>query len=897
MTQGLLNLLAPDIADHQRLEQAIGLVRRLANGEQEASEGAAGSLDLDVARAELEYETEVRRVALELCGQLFRFHLVSLTRTPESPRGSGLEAWSVPPATARSTPSARSTWLALLELEGRGLELALPSLPEPGEPAGLVAARLVAAATCLGLDPGEQLLWRAHLATAEFGPKTGAAAYRKVLEVEELEFEQREAAHLGMLGCLLTAGAVARAKDWAETHMDVAAASPRLMRLLGWIQLAAGDEAAADEFLSPIPRAGLPAPIVALGDRRAQLRERLVGSSGWDLRAAAAATSWTGLRRSDVGAAVLCVVQLEAGRPQVSHAELAPGIGSLSEPWLERQDVAPFEEGEPEWQVLLEGKSFVGFPNSEGDAAERRLARGCLSPRCRGLALVPLYELRDDARNDARDDISDETSDVCAGPGAELQRGLIGWLRLEFEHLLVPEDARLVRLAAAVGRRLGLGVARPLVAADRCPRAGELFRAALAAVAWGRRRWWGVSMLGGRLEVLATEGAVFADWEEQAGTSRWIEACLYAEQPFFQGVQIEIGKGLHRAARSGFGLPLGVPGTSNRFALLVESTRAGDLGVRQAREWMAGCVRDLGAQLEAAAFDAAHKRDYAEELRFPWRAASPLPESLSATGPAENGLASACAPWASLGHLGSGPVLVSGPSGSGKGTLGRLRGYLEGNKPLELRARGLCREELATLLDAEAATLRDVDELSEPLQLGLLRAIEAGRADHVTLTSRREPEELGLWAPLREALRARALRLSSLEHRRNELPGLFAVGLRRAARRQGCVAPHLTEGAEALIWRQTWSGGLHELFDLARRVVPLSHGRELDERELLRLARSLGWQLLEKLPTRGPSLRDLWLALESRRKKCGSFHRGRAAGLLGWDPDTLATRLSELGLT
>ncbi len=138
--------------------------------------------------------------------------------------------------------------------------------------------------------------------------------------------------------------------------------------------------------------------------------------------------------------------------------------------------------------------------------------------------------------------------------------------------------------------------------------------------------------------------------------------------------------------------------------------------------------------------------------------------------------------------------------------------------------------------------------------------------------------------------------MSPLSARRADLPGIFAASLRRAARRQGCVAPVLTNSADALIWRQAWPGGLHELFDLARRLVPLAHGCELDAQSLADHAQDLGWSLAPKLSTRQLDPSALWQALDSTRKKSGGFHRGRAAGLMGWDPDTLSVRLAELDL-
>lgn len=861
MTDSILDLLAPDAADAAGLEAVIKVARALVVNERPN----AGDEQPSLAGAdfEAEYLGEVRRAALGYCSRLFRLYLEGMSPV------CGLEPW------AQVRGGASESWVALLELEERRLGLALPSLPEPNEAGPMVAARLLGAAECLGLNAGACGLWRAHLTAADAGPLRGGEAYLAVLAIEGVRFGDLEQAHLGYLGCLLLRGAVARAVDWVETNMDVVAASPALMRLAGWVQLAAGDEEAAEEFLVGMPRASLPGPIVALGDRLERLREKLGGGSVWDPKEPAATTSWIGMRRGDLGAAVLCVVEMGDAGARVVHGEFAPGLEEPNQAWLERQEVVPFEVGVPEHGVMLGTGIFVGFPDRDGDVLARGLARGCISERCCAMALVPL----------------------CVVDGQRVA----GWLRLEFEHLLVPSDERLLGFAQMAGRRLGLGVARPVPTPALACLARDLVIAAMKGFSMGRRRWWCLALRTGSAQVLCSEGTALGDWERVVGSRQLVDQCAGSGLP----VLLEsVGDGMHGAGHAGLAVPLpasqhGSHGRA-RFVLVVESNRLGDLGPKDLAgllEGRRGDLRGLGSRLEAAAFGVEHERSFGESILLDVRGRVAAPGVLGLGG--LSGSADREGLIGELGRLGAGPILIWGLIGTGKRTVARLRAFLRGGAAQERRARSLDKAGLRELLAYEAGVLRDVDELPGSLQSMLLEAMEAGRADGLVCTSRLDPEGLeglGLWPRLGDYLKARSMRLASLAERRDELPGLFNLGLRRAARAQSCLVPSLTVDGEALVWRQAWDGGIHEVMELARRLVPLAHGREVNAQELASLAAELGWHLLPKLATRNFDKAALWQALDGTRKKSGAYHRSRAAMRLGWDPDTLGLRLAKLGL-
>ena len=825
--ESLLDWLAPDVRDREGLERTVALVRQLALAE-------PADVDLDMQRAEAEYAIEVRRAGLELCEQLFGLHLRSLAG---GERVGGLEPW------ARIDGDAAALWRALLELEGRGLGLALPSLPEPEETAEMVAARVLLAAECLGLGAGRMALWRAHLECATKGPRVALPAYAHLLDVEsgfgDLDFEGRVEAHVGYVRALLLCGAVTRALDWAEQFMDLAAAEPRLMRLVGWVQVAAGDLDAAREMLQPAPQASLPALVAGMGVAWEPARAVLCGSSEWpDETRETRTVGWTGADRADLGAVALVVVRADGTIP---FGDFAPGLRAPESDWLERQALVMVEREAPEAGVLESGAVWVGFPDPAGDARARQCARHCLSERTRALALVPL---------------------LPPGGGRAL-----GWMRLEFEHFLVPDRKRLERFAATWVQRLGLAQARTLLAVDQL---AELFHAAMQGFALGRRRWWGLVFEAGAWRSVATDGQIL----EEPDVPPLPTAGLELAKESLSGRRVALDSAVrHGVVRSALAIPL----SGGRFCLAVESTRRGDLGVREVDGLVMGergDLRGLGWRLEVTAFARWSREALGQELSSDWRGLTDCIQAIDAAG--------------------DGPVLLQGPAGCGKQTLGQLRGFLDGEGTVSRLAHGLDAAGLHTVLQAPAGLLRDVEALSAELQAVLLQAIDRGQANGLVCTTRIGLDWCGL--RLREALAERRIEVPGLELRRDALPGLFQVALRRAARQLGCLAPTLAPCADDAIWRQSWERGMHDLIQLARRIVPLAHGYHLSGADLMGLAHELGWPLLDKLSTRAFDVQDLLQALEGTRKKSGSLHRGRAADRMGWDPDTLAAKVTALEL-
>lgn len=815
----LLDWLAPDVAERSGLERAVALARRLVAGEV-----AGVAVDVDVARAEAEYDVEVRRVALELCEGLVGLHLTSLLGEQGATSGA---SWI---QSGRADP----LWRALLELEERGLGLALPSLPEPNETPDAVALRVLLAAECLGLGAARLELWRAHFRLVTEGPRAACGAYAALAERADLDFATRVEVQVALGQTLLSCGAVARALDWAESVLDLAAAESAVRRVVGWAYVAAGDLQAAAELGLPAPRASLPALIAGLGDQWPAARPVLGGSSAWE--GPPRTVAWTGSERLDVGASALVVVRMERwGR--VVHVDVAPAIERPGDAWLERQELVALDRAEPEARVLEAGAVWVGFPDAAGDSTARRLERSALTPGARAVALVPL-------------------------PSSDGKRPL-GWLRLEFEHFLVPDAERLRRLAAAWVERLGLEPQAASVSPLGIDHLGALFRAAMEGFALGRRSWYGLGWIDGEWSVLASGGQAFEAPTEALTLGR---ECL-------ENGRVALAPELEGSVRSALAIPL----SGGRYCLTVESKRRGDLGIEDVDGLVMGergDLRGLGWRLEKTAFADWFRNVEEVELTREWPGLLPCLEALDQAGP--------------------GPLLFVGGAGTGKATLAGFHAFLQGERAPVRLAATLDGPGLQELLEARFAVLRDVERSSFEVQAELLRALEAGSAPGLVCTTRGRLDALG--ERLREALEARRVVLPHLAARRDELPGLFEVCLRRVARLQGCLAPTLTSCAESVVWRQSWERGMHDVLRLARSVVPLAQGAHLSGAELIGLGREVGFELLEKLPTRDFDPRDLNQAIEGTRKRGGAIHRGRAAGRLGWDPDTLSSKLQALGM-
>ena len=880
MIDEALELLAPDMckaggAVAGRLRSAITLARLLAT---EGRAPRAESIGLDISRAEGELNLCIRVDALALLSELFFAHMV---------KRSGLEPWEVG---ARSTTEL---WHGVVRLEERKLGLALPSLPGPGECRSAVSQRILAAAMCLGLSSVSSALWRGHIAFSEQESRRAELSYRSVLGgAERGSFNECKTAISGVAGCLLDRGAVFLARDWMERHLDLVAASPELVRLAGLANLAAGDLEAAGEFLAPQLRRCLPLVFATLGDRRPDLRGSLSGPMKWEKPAKIpGAQKPRRLNRSDVGASGLFVLEApsrgHSGR--LLFSDLASSLGAPSAAWRDRQAAAPFTLGEPEQDLVATANLWVGFTDDEGGA---RLLRSCHSPLTKAVALVPI--------------------------GRDAPRGgdLLGWIRLEFDHLLVPDAKRLAALGEAA-RRVFLGLPNPVEEVLEVERLTPLFEKLTKGISLGRRRWWGFVKGSNGPEFIASSGEAFGDWERVSGGCGALERAEKKGDRIGESLSYAKGaggtEGVHPDAAAGLVLPIRSGGTCGGVCgwLVVESARRDDLGAKESGSLLRAC-RNVGAEIGLARFDLWHQKTYKHAVFFAAKNLAPLPAPLLALlGDEERELAS-CGPetvpllslvsqaaTASLGVI----VLVGGP-GAGKRIAARLihferQGGEAAPKVLSLRTTGIS-EWLGALTTAApgGVILEDLEDLDPVGQEALFELVERGEASlrHVVITTRTPLREGSLWPRLRDLLQHHQVILPPLTERRGVLPAFFDLFLSRAARRERRIAPFVTPRATGLIWRGDWEGGLRQLADFAHRVIIFGESDLLDEDELRRLAKQSSLELPKRFSSKHPDPMALWCALDTNRKKSGGFHRTRTAELMGWDPDTLTQRLRELGV-
>ncbi|MFT6713460.1 MAG: hypothetical protein ACJAVJ_000736 [Planctomycetota bacterium] len=885
MSEDLLQLIAPEVAGEVRgsgakvadhLRSAITLARLLSAT---ATRPRVDSTELDLARAGRELAKCVRSDTLQVLQQLFFLHLEDR---------SGLGPWPKP------TTSATQLWKGILNLERRNMGLALPSLPEPGESREDVALRILAAALCLGLSESESNNWRGHLAFTKQDPLLAEPCYRRALGVEAATFEERATAIAGVAGCMLDRGVVFLARDWLDRHLDLAAACPQLARLAGLARLAAGDCMDAGQLLQPEPRHSLPRVLGSLGDRVPSLRSVLAGSLVWKPGTAVSAATPRRISRSDYGASVLvimCAPGASDGRkPDRAAAEcrpvrwdLAASLGQPSEAWLDRQVAAPWTSGEPEQAIVAGADGFVGFTHDEDEQDEQgqHLKRTCLSTSAKAMALVPVTHQENGA--------------------------LLGWVRLEFEHWLVPDPGRLAALGRAA-RRAFVGVT-PVCAApsDRAATYDQLFADLMKGLSFGRRRWWGFVAEDQGPRFVATGGEALGDWETNPGGCAAVGKAAGMGE-LLKGPMVCMGgeQLMHGDSQDGLVVPVAMADGRGRPLgwVVVESTRALDLEHGFASSLMKRCQL-AGPQLGLARFNHWHQARYGHSVHFSTAACRDMPPSLGQDiGGSARPPASTNSVFQQLARLGTHalrePVSIVGSPGVGKTVAGRLVLFQRGFEEVtEVSLRGMGGAELeAAIGDTEGTgvILKNGDclepEAHSALEL-LLGKLDGGR---FVVTARPSTLDPGAWEGLEGKLKRNRIMLPELAQRRAAILPSFRLLLAKAARLERRIAPVLTSEAEGLLWRGEWGDGMRELADFAHRVVIFHDADVLDGPATGKLALALDVSLPRRLSSKHLDPTSLWSAIESTRKKCGAIHRGRAAALMGWDPDTLTAKLKAAGL-
>ncbi len=858
---------------------------RLLGADARARHALVVGVDLERARAE--YERRERRRLAEDLGELARIHLAAhLAGTTFLDLG--------PPAL-----DPEGAWRRLLEARAElGDEAALPA---PGEDALSVARRLLRAlATHRARREGARArlsLLHAWLARADAGPAAAQATCLEALEDlgSRAPLAVRRPWVAAVAALRLDRGAVREADLWLAAHPGLLRVPGDVPRFAVWTRLLLGDERGARAHLELArPPAGvLPRELLELREARPAWLPLLAGRAPEGEPGPGALRVEASLARGDLARAraefgacalALCRFDPAAGRALV-RLELAPGLRAAARAFSEGREGAHALAGEPEHRLLLGARPVVALRE------EGRPLRGALGERSsRALALAPILD-----------------------PAGEVE----GWLHLEFEHHLVPARARLELCAGALRGQL-LPAAGALVA----PRGawsgaeepslepvsvhespdpsralcGRVFEGlvGLLGLKTRERRWWGFEVEGGRPRLVAEGGEGLPgrlEGTRQGGGRGLRRALVTSGAVVFDEPDPELS--LHAAAGSGAVVPLVARGKCVGLFVL-ESRRRRDLGPLEAGRIRA--VADgLALALRLAQMRCWHQERFGYDLCFDTSLA---------------GLRAGADRLLAAGRSGE-PALLVGPPGAGKSVLARWL-HFEGagaEAPLSVVPLGLEDPgELSRRLEGErggSLLLEPLEQASTEAQAALCshlgRGARSGRGGaRLIVVAGARPADLAARGVLHADLAARLERLvlfvPPLADRREELCGLATFLCDRFAREEGIRPPRLGEDALALLWRQPWPGNLRQLESWLFELCLLHPGEELGVGQVLEAARRLRQPVLKKIHSRHPRRRDLVAALRSTLKGTGRVNKTRAASFLGWDPDTLVTRLAEARL-
>jgi len=931
--QDVLELLLPDADELElvRARKVTTFVRLLAN---DALAAHAETVQVDLGRARGELEGEDARRLRGALVDLLRAHLAAAAG-PESFLWCGR---------AQLEPGA--AWHVLDELRDDGPWLA--DVPAPGEPACDVARRLLASLARLDEAAGsagavgsatetralELGLWRARFELACGDSRVAERAARRVhTQVETLE--QRSAAKAGrsaivdrqvrslahaslatLAECLLARGAVGAARTALR---DVVHPDERLRRLDAWARLVSGDFAGARRALVGLsPWTGpLPGALADLREHRPGWLPCLTGRTP----GADAARSIEGpYRRIDLGAAVLAVFAFRPGRgasPVV--VEVAPGLRDGTSAWLADREGAHAVPSAPEHQLIVRARTLV-----EHGSGDTPLAGTLGGASTLAVVRVPLFA-----------PVALSADDECpagapAGDSAGDSTGaVVGWVQLEFEHHLVPGAATLARLAGrwrtiVLARladdelsdsHLPYGPLGPEMAsggrAEHGPSA-EIFRELVSAlgIKTTQRLWWGFELDGDTLQLVARGGggAGFADRTDLARATNPRPRGLARARIAAGGVvfdEPEPSLSVHPDAASGVVVPLRLPvpervrrGAVATGFLVVESSRKRDFGEVELERFQRVAETFALAHL-CARYSVWSRERFGVDVRFDARGGSfrELSGHLFA---------------AARSHA---PTLVCGPTGAGKRVVARFLHFC-GERPGEPLVALACAagtpplDRLWEQARGGAIVFEHVERLDAERQAELARllggASNTGASDdapgpRVIATTRGTLAEAVRDGRLRDDLARRLervhVRVSGLAERRVELPGLAAFLARRIAVEERLPEPELGDEALALLWRQPWPGNVRELEALLHKLVLLHPGEPVGVEHLYALAEHHGIELVRRLSSRRPERSTILAALRVTRTTGGRANKTRAALYLGWDPDTLVSRMAEAGIT
>ncbi len=890
-TTDALEMLLPDAAPAfwQRAQRVTTFLRLLSD-DARGHGGQSVAVSLPRARSEFDRSAQARRIKIH--EELLRHHLYALVGADSFAHfgecdGPLQQAWSD------------------LE-EERSDSVATADVPVPGERPESVAERLLVGLEQAGAGTAHVALWRARLQRAAEGPQSGAAAFERFLapsigaRAGRAESNLRSAALAGLVECLLDRAAVRAARARLEADGARVLAEPRLRCLLSWTRVLCGDERGARSLQTPQlgARGRLPRPLAELRARVPAMGPWFLGqactqvalASARDLEPSAEPGAAANAARAHFGAALFAAFALESpGRAKLVAHSLAAALRGRWNGWLESRAGACADANEGEAQLLADARPRFAHFCTLGNLDQARHAIDPESIQAR--ALVPVCDLR---------------GDVC------------GWIDLQFEHHLVASEARLERLADAWSKCLAPRAAANIAAiptqiGDEASFQATVLRGFVDVLALKttQRRWSAFDVQGSTVKLVAAGGGALDDgaetdviphtscaapaMEARRSEGRAVARAISTGRSVLFG-EAERQLALHPEAMSGVAVPLRLRG---RVAgvWLVESTRRRDFQAADVLRFEARAAA-LAPELAAAQFRSWHGARFGHDVY--------VSASSTLAGLAADQLVALAGSRS--------PVALSGPCGSGRRMLAR-RLHFEGPN----RAQAL-RRISADLREIERALAPGADPAGWIVE-GLLEQPHALQVQIAQLVGERSGEqalerrasgarifflldrsiaaatEQGQLAPeLAWSLSRVELKLAALAGRRHEIAPLAQLFARHFAAEEGVRTLELDDTALGFLWRQNWSGNVRELAQWMYRLVLCHCDEVVDARVLEGLAQRFGQDTLQRIPSRHPERELLQSALDSTATARGGWNKTRAAIFLGWDTDTLQSRIVEAGL-
>lgn len=845
-----LDLLLPR-ADAHVLRRARDLTQFLRLFVMDAKSASGTRVGLDSERVTAEWEQAERARVEQALSDLARHYLS---------HACGCDAFM-----QFGTPHGSASQ-AFATLADHGPELGIaPLFPTPGEDPTAFAERALALLGSLQADNPLRELWNARLERVRRGPRfalplleAGAKARAKAAPAELAPWIA------GWTECLLERGAVREARALLAQHAALLPRSPRLRCLAAWVLVVCGEGPAGAELLADLrpEELTLPRSLAALRQRIPEWTRYLPGRE-------APTDGRTRLHSDDasrqsLGASLRIEYRLDdGGEARLESLEAAPGLRQAARQWLAQRPAPHQELHSVEQRCVLEDRICI-----EHRCESRTLVDAVGGSATLAIALVPLHDERGRVR---------------------------GWMRLEFEHHLVPSPEYLAHWAQSCGKPAA--AAQPVLHVERdAPLREAVFQDCMRALGLEstQRRWWGFSLHGHQPVLVSgsVEGDALLGSGLQPGSAllRAIDAAGHVRFD-----EVQPGWSVHPESESGLVLQLRFA-DSTMGLLAIESQRRRDFArLDLARHEEVLSTHALA--LELAAFREFQRSRHRAEPCFDVHAAGFRRFAERLMRAARRGQC----------------ITLCGALGSGRKTLARWVHWLSPARDAELGVQGPESDfeagALQRLLERHAGSALLFTELERwPLnaQRQLLEWLQEHEGNPranapqpivVMGLSPAQAESRGLLEPaLARRLERLCWRVPSLHERRGEILTLFTAVTESLARREQLRVPQWEDDALALLWRQRWQGNLTELESVALRCLLFAPGRCIDAELLARLLREFGIRPLERLPSRHPDRADLLAALSITRLGTGRVNKTRAALYLGWDPDTLVARMQDLGI-